>query len=148
MPESWRAQATQPAPVLSLLEVLQPRRVFSVMCFRRSVQLRGRSLVGKGLRLPSCCRAVWLVCGFWLSVFCLCALLVSCFHANLISILLKIPAVDRPCLALDRQCRKKKEKKPSCCQAVKMRMTGSISCCRKRTYGPPLSHREGLRTGL
>ena len=27
---------------------------------------------------------------------------------------------------------------PSCCRAVKMRMTGSISCCRKRTYGPPL----------
>ena len=27
---------------------------------------------------------------------------------------------------------------PSCCRAVKMRMTGSISCCRKRTYGPLL----------
>ena len=27
---------------------------------------------------------------------------------------------------------------PSCCRAVKMRMTGSISCCHKRTYGPPL----------
>ena len=34
------------------------RRAFFVMCFRRSVQLRGRALVGKGLRLPSCCRAV------------------------------------------------------------------------------------------
>ena len=27
---------------------------------------------------------------------------------------------------------------PSCCRAVKMRMTGSISCCRKRTYDPLL----------
>ena len=49
-----------------------------MMCSRRSVQLRGRALVGKDLQLPSCCRA------------------------------------------------------------VKMRMTGSISCCRKRTYGPLL----------
>ena len=49
-----------------------------MMCFRRSVQLRGRVLVGKGLQLLSCC------------------------------------------------------------QAVKMRMTGSISCYRKRTYGLPL----------
>ena len=35
-------------------------------------------------------------------------LLVSCFQGNLISILPKIRVVDRPCLALDRQCRKKK----------------------------------------
>ena len=49
-----------------------------MMCFRRSVLLRGRVLVGKGLQLLSCC------------------------------------------------------------QAVKMRMTGSISCYRKRTYGLPL----------
>ena len=63
---------------LSWTAILCYRRAFSVMCFRRSVSLRGRALVGKGLRLPSCCRA------------------------------------------------------------VKMRMTGSISCCRKRTYGPPL----------
>ena len=48
------------------------------------------------------------MCGFWLLVFCLCVLLVSCFQGNLISILLKIPVVDRPCLALARQCRKKK----------------------------------------
>ena len=27
---------------------------------------------------------------------------------------------------------------PLCCRAVKMQMTGLISCCRKRTYGPPL----------
>ena len=54
------------------------RRAFFVMCFRRSVQLRGRALEGKGLRLPSCYRA------------------------------------------------------------VRMRMTGSISCCRKRTFGPLL----------
>ena len=33
-------------------------------------------------------------------MFCLCFLLVSCFQGNLISILLKIPVVDRPCLAL------------------------------------------------
>ena len=26
---------------------------------------------------------------------------------------------------------------PLCCRAVKMQMTGLISCCRKRTYGPP-----------
>ena len=25
-----------------------------------------------------------------------------------------------------------------CCRAVKMQMTGLTSCCRKRTYGPPL----------
>ena len=62
---------------LSWTAILCYRRAFSVMCFRRSVQLRGRALVEKGLRLPSCCRA------------------------------------------------------------VKMRMTGSISCCRKRTYGLP-----------
>ena len=54
------------------------RRAFSVMCFRKSAQQCGRALVEKGLRLPSCCRA------------------------------------------------------------VKMRMTGSISCCRKRTSGLPL----------
>ena len=35
--------------------------------------------------------------------------LVSCFQGNLISILLKIPVVDRPCLALARQCRRKKK---------------------------------------
>ena len=63
---------------LSWTAILCYGRAFSVMCFRRSAQLRGRALVGKGLRLPSCCRA------------------------------------------------------------VKMRMTGSISCWRKRTYGPPL----------
>ena len=63
---------------LSWTAILCYRRASFVMCFRRSVQLFGRALVGKGLRLPSCCRA------------------------------------------------------------VKMRMTGSISCCRKRTYGPLL----------
>ena len=54
-----------------------------ILCdvFRRSVLLRGRALVGKGLQLPLCCRA------------------------------------------------------------VKMQITGSISCCRKRTYGPPLQSR-------
>ena len=62
--------------LLDSYTVLQ--EAFSVMCFRRSVQLRGRALVGKGLQLLSCCRA------------------------------------------------------------VKMRMTGSISCCRKRIYGPLL----------
>ena len=51
------------------------RRAFSVMCFCKNAQQRGRALVEKGLRLPSCCRA------------------------------------------------------------VKMRMTGSTSCCRKRTSG-------------
>ena len=30
-----------------------------------------------------------------------------------------------------------------CCRAVKMQMTGLTSCCRKRTYGPPL-HRGTL----
>ena len=54
------------------------RRAFSVMCFRKNAQQRGRALVEKGLRLPSYCRA------------------------------------------------------------VKMRMTGSTSCCRKRTSGRPL----------
>ena len=63
---------------LSWTAILCYRRASSVMCFRRSVQLRGRVLVGKGLQLLSCC------------------------------------------------------------QAVKMRMTGSISCYRKRTYGLPL----------
>ena len=43
---------------LSWTAILCYRRAFSVMCFRRSVQLRGRVLVGKGLQLPSCCRAV------------------------------------------------------------------------------------------
>ena len=54
------------------------------------------------------CLVPWLVCGYCLFVFCLCSLLVSCFQGNLISIVLKIPVVDRPCLALARQCRKKK----------------------------------------
>ena len=54
------------------------------------------------------CLVLWLVCGFCLFVCCLCVLLVSCFQGNLISILLIIPVVDRPCLALARQCRKKK----------------------------------------
>ena len=53
------------------------------------------------------CLVLWLVCGFCLFVCCLCVLLVSCFQGNLISILLIIPVVDRPCLALARQCRKK-----------------------------------------
>ena len=54
------------------------------------------------------CLVPWLVCGCCLFVFCLCSWFVSCFQGNLISILLKIPVVDRPCLALARQCRKKK----------------------------------------
>ena len=62
------------------------RRAFSVMCFRKSVLLRGRVLVGKGLQ----------------SLF--------------------------------------------CCQAVRMRMTGSISCYRKRTYGLPLQ--PGVQRGI
>ena len=33
------------------------RMVFSVMCFRRSVLLRGKALEGKGLQLVSCCQA-------------------------------------------------------------------------------------------
>ena len=37
-------------------------------------------------------------------------LLVSCFQGNFISILLIIPVVDRPCLALARQCREKKNR--------------------------------------
>ena len=54
--------------------------------------------------LPGALACVWV---FGCFVFCLCVLLVSCFQGNLISILLKIPVVDRPCLALARQCRKK-----------------------------------------
>ena len=73
----WEPEGTKRIK-LSWTAILCYRRAFSVMCFRRSVQLRGRALAEKGLRLPSCCRA------------------------------------------------------------VKMRMTGSISCCRKRTYGLPL----------
>ena len=66
------------------------RKVSCVMCFRRSVLLRGRALEEKGLQLGSCC------------------------------------------------------------QAVKMRMTGSTSCYRRRTYlhNPGYSHRGDLRTGL
>ena len=58
----------------ALWNMLYYRRSFFVICFRKSVQLLGRVLVGKDLLLPSCC------------------------------------------------------------QAVKMQMTGSISCCPKRTY--------------
>ena len=50
---------------------------------------------------------LWLVCGFWLLVF----VRVSVgflLPGKFISILLIIPVVDRPCLALARQCRKKK----------------------------------------
>ena len=43
---------------LSWTAILCCRRTFFVMCFRRSVLLRGRALVRKDLRLPSCYRAV------------------------------------------------------------------------------------------
>ena len=34
----------------------------------------------------------------------------------------------------------------SCCQAAKMRMTGSTSCCRRRTFG--LSLQRGVHRGI
>ena len=54
--------------------------------------------------------------GYVVWVFGLCFVLACCFLASgeflpLISFhLLKIPVVDRPCLVLDRQCRKKNKK--------------------------------------
>ena len=52
--------------------------------------------------LPSALGFVWV-----LVVCFVCVLLVSCIQGNLISVLLRILVVDRPCLALARQCRKK-----------------------------------------
>ena len=56
--------------------------------------------------------ACWLVClGFCLCFVLACWFLVSrgISASNLFSFLLKIPAVDRPCLVLARQCRKKNQ---------------------------------------
>ena len=69
-------------------------------------------LIDSGASWRWCC---WLVLVGWcVWVFGLCFVLACCFLAPgefrpLISFhLLKIPVVDRPCLVLDRQCRKKK----------------------------------------
>ena len=48
------------------------------------------------------------MCGCCLFVFCLCSGLFSCFQGNLISILLKIPVVDRPCLSTRPALQEKK----------------------------------------